>query len=170
MFSASIGDNSKGKVPCYKSKTKEIRLYALNTQSIQAPSDHTITSISYILSSQGIDEQAEISSSVGEIQPQTIGGKTINWVGKADNITFTVGEKNNLHPEGIADGSGQFDFTKIIIKTDNETGLSSTIIMSLSDIDNHKEYYTLSGMRVTNPSNGIYVCKEGDGYYKVYVH
>lgn len=165
-FIASIGENAKGKVPCYKSKNKEVRLYALNTLSIQASANTTIKSISFVLSAQGIDEQAEITATSGEIQPQSIGSNTITWVGKADNICFTVGETNSLHPEGIVDGSGQFDFTKIIIDTDTETGLSVTKIINLSG-DEPIEYFTTSGVKVINPSSGIFIRKQGNRCDKI---
>lgn len=169
-FTASVAENPKGKTPCYKSKNKEVRLYALNTLSIQAPENNEIKSISFVLSAQGIDEQSTISASTGEIETQTVGGKTINWSGNAANITFTVGATNNLHPEGIEDGSGQLDFTKIIITTnDATTGLPSITVIDLNDDNGEKEYYTLSGTRVKNPTNGIYICKQGNRCSKVHI-
>lgn len=166
-FRVSVGENAKGKVPCYKSKNKEVRLYALNTLRIEAPEGCIITSVSFVLSPQGIEEQAEIRASTGEIQGQSVGGTAIGWTGNTSSVTFTVGETNTYHPDGIVDGSGQLDFTKLIIKTDSgtETGLSSTFDSDASDAP--IAYYTLNGMRVAKPSNGIYICKRGWRSYKV---
>lgn len=166
-FMPAIGGNAKEKVPCYKSKNKEVRFYALNTLTIKSQENTTITSITFVLSSQGIDEQAEITASSGIVEQQSVGETTIKWVGKSNEIVFSVGETNKYHPEGIVDGSGQFDFSKIIITTDNVTGLSSTTIEDFTNIDKPKEYYNLNGLRVHNPTGGIYICKEGNRTYKV---
>lgn len=168
-FMPAIGGNTKEKVPCYKSKNKEVRFYALNTLAVKAPEHTTITSITFVLSAQGIDEQAEITASTGTIEQQIVGGSTIKWVGKSDEIVFSVGETNAFHPEGIIDGSGQFDFSKIIITTDSETGLSSITMEDIINGDNIKEYYNLNGVRVHNPTGGIYICREGNRTCKIYL-
>ena len=41
----------------------------------------------------------------------------MTWNGSAYSLSLTVGETNSLHPEGIVDGSGQFDFVKVSILT-----------------------------------------------------
>lgn len=151
----SMGANPKEKTPCYKSKNKEVRLYALNTLEISAPKGETIRSISFSLSKQGIEEQAVITASAGTVAAQEVGGTTVNWSGEASSVIFTVGETNSLHTEGIEDGSGQLDFTTITITTSAE---SSGIVSIAADSQNGEAmYYSLSGARVANPTNGIFI-------------
>lgn len=165
-FIPSIGSNAKGKVPCYKSKNQEVRFYALNTLTIKAPANTNIKAITFNLSKQGVEEQAVISSDCGTIENQTVGSKTVSWSGAASEITFTVGETNALHPEGIVDGSGQLDFTSLIIVSENG---SATIISVVAQDSNStdKTYYNLSGIEVKNPTNGIFICKQGNKVSKI---
>lgn len=130
-LSASTGDNTKGKVPCYKSKNREVRLYALNTLTVSAPVN--IKTITFVLSSQGIEEQAVITANAGSMGTRTIGGSTISWTGDAYSITFTVGETNSLHPDGITDGSGQLDFTDIIINENDEPEPTDGLVLDMGE-------------------------------------
>lgn len=119
-FSPAKGENAKDKVPVYKQKNKEVRFYALNTLTITAPSTgEPMTELVFTLSKQGREEQAVIMPSAGQTETQTVGNSTVVWRGSAHSLTLTVGETNSLHPEGIVDGSGQFDFSKIRIVTGN---------------------------------------------------
>lgn len=121
-FTPAKGTNAKDKVPVYKQKNQEVRFYALNTLSITAPTNgDPMTSIVFTLSKQGREEQAVITSSAGQMEAQTIGNNTVTWAGSTYSLTLTVGETNSLHTEGIAEGSGQFDFVKISIVTGNST-------------------------------------------------
>lgn len=164
----AMGENPKEKVPCYKTKNKEVRFYALNTLTIKAPADIEMTSIIFPLSKQGIEEQSVIMPSTGKVEGQSIGSNNIVWKGKASEVTFVVGETNSLHPEEIEDGSGQFDFTEIVIyTTDNSAGV---VEVSMSNSDkNQIEYYDLNGRRVVNPVHGLYLCKNGNFTSKIYL-
>lgn len=129
-FTPALAENPKGKVPVYKSKNKEVRFYALNTLTITAPADgDPMTKLVFTLSKQGREEQAVITASEGEIETQTVGNKTVTWNGSAYAVTLTVGATNELHTEGIADGSGQFNFTQVDIAT------GASAIVSPSDTD-----------------------------------
>lgn len=167
-FTPAKGENPKDKVPCYKTKNKEVRFYALNTLTIKAPAGVEMTTISFSLSKQGIEEQAIITPTIGEIEPQLIGSNSIVWTGKASEVTLIVGETNSLHPEGVEDGSGQFDFTKIVIQIeDNSAGVAD---VSVDNLNNGSiEYYDLSGKRVLNPMHGIYLCKSGNSTAKLFL-
>lgn len=117
-FIPAMGANAKDKIPVYKSKNKEVRFYALNTLTIEAPEgSDPITKMVFTLSKQGREEQAVVTPSVGEIETQTVGNLTVTWNGNAASVTLTVGEKNTLHMEDIAEGSGQFNFTQVEIAT-----------------------------------------------------
>lgn len=164
----SKGENAKDRVPCYKSKNKEVRLYALNTLMIKASEGVSITDVVFTLSKQGIEEQAIITASTGEVQPQEVGAKTVSWSGDDDKIVFTVGETNSLHPEGITDGSGQLDFTAITITTKNaSTGNEEVTAIDYPDATTI--YYDLSGKEVAIPSIGIYICRQGNKVSKIQV-
>lgn len=164
----SKGENAKDKVPCYKTKNKEVRMYALNTLTIKAPEGVSITDIVFTLSKQGIEEQAIITASTGEVQPQEVGAKNVSWSGDDDKIIFTVGETNSLHPEGITDGSGQLDFTAITITTKNaSTGIEE--VTAIDDPDASTVYYDLSGKEVAIPSIGIYIRRQGNKVSKIQV-
>lgn len=121
-FTPAKGENAKDKIPVYKQKNKEVRFYALNTVTITAPADgEPMTQLVFTLSKQGREEQAVVTASVGEVATQTVGNTTITWTGSAHSVTFTVGATNSLHTEDIADGSGQFNFTKVDIATGEST-------------------------------------------------
>ncbi len=117
-FIPAKGGNAKNKVPVYKQKNKEVRFYALNTLTISAPAHgEPMTKITFTLSKQGREEQAVITPSTGQMDTQAAGNSTVTWNGSAYSLSLTVGETNSLHPEGIVDGSGQFDFVKVSILT-----------------------------------------------------
>lgn len=121
-FTPSSGQNPTGKIPVYKKKNKEVRFYALNTITISVPATESpITQLVFTLSSQGVDEQAVITASTGDIAPQAVGNSTVTWTGSTREVTLTVGAANELHPVGIVDGSGQFDFTKVEVATGEST-------------------------------------------------
>lgn len=141
-FTPAKGTNAKDKVPVYKQKNKEVRFYALNNLSITAPANgEPMTKIVFTLSKQGREEQAIITPSAGQMEAQTIGNNTVTWTGSTYSLTLTVGETNSLHTEGIAEGSGQFDFVKISIVTGNSTvdkpqDTDSTFYMCNATADN----------------------------------
>ena len=167
-FTPAMGENPKEKVPCYKTKNKEVRFYALNTLTIKAPAGVEMTSISFSLSKQGIEEQAVITPSAGKLENQVVGSDNIVWKGQAPEVTFLVGETNSLHPEGIEDGSGQFDFNKIVIDSvDNSAGIADVSADNLNK--GTIEYYDLSGKRVLNPTHGIYLCKTSNSTAKLFL-
>lgn len=117
-FTPAKGENAKDKIPVYKKKNEEVRFYALNTLSISAPANgQPMTQIVFTLSKQGREEQAVITPSSGEMETQTVGNSAVTWNGSAYNLVLTVGETNSLHTDGVAEGSGQFDFVKIRIVT-----------------------------------------------------
>lgn len=161
-----MGENPKEKVPCYKSKNEEVRLYALNTLRIKAPKDMSITEMVFTLSKQGVEEQALISASTGVLLSQEIGSKYVSWTGDANEVVFTVGETNSLHPEGVADGSGQLDFTSITITTKNILTGISEISFTDSQYDT-PIYFDMTGRRIATPSKGIYICKQGNKVSKI---
>lgn len=164
----AMGQNPKEKVPCYKSKNKEVRLYALNTLTIKAPQGESITEVVFTLSKQGVEEQALISASTGTVMPQEVGAKNVSWTGDADEVEFTVGETNSLHPDGVADGSGQLDFTMITLNTKkSSTGISD--IEYITPVYSSPVYFDLTGRKVLNPSKGIYLCIQGDRVSKIYI-
>lgn len=126
-FTPALAENPKGKVPVYKPKNQEVRFYALNTVTITAPEDgDPMTQLVFTLSKQGREEQAVVTPSVGEIETQTVGNKTVTWNGNAYSVTFSVGATNSLHMDGIEEGSGQFNFTQVSISTGASTIVKPT--------------------------------------------
>lgn len=164
----NMAANPKEKEPCYKAKNKEVRMYALNTLTIKAPDGMEMTEIVFSLSKQGVEEQAIVLASSGEVATQEIGSKKISWTGETNEITFTVGETNSLHPEGVADGSGQLDFTSIKIKTQNATDGTADLLFDDSPSFT-TEYYDVTGKKVTHPKTGFYLCKQGKHISKIYI-
>ncbi|MDO4320843.1 MAG: hypothetical protein Q4C34_09750 [Bacteroidales bacterium] len=57
------------------------------------------------------------------------------------------------------------DNSKLQIGRAVVTGIESVV----ADSDTAVEYYNLQGVRVTNPANGIYICRRGNTATKVYV-
>lgn len=165
-FTPALADNPKAKVPVYKKKNQECRFYALNTLTISAPEGREMTSVIFTLSKQGREEQAVITASTGTVDQQAVGNTTVSWQGKASKVTFTVGATNSLHLEGIADGSGQLDFTQIDIQDAATAGIEAI------GNDNAPEasYYDLQGRSVQQPLKpGMYLCRQGHTTTKILI-
>ena len=160
-FTPALGENPKDKVPVYKKKNQEVRFYALNTLTVT--SGMPMTAITFTLSKQGIEEQAEITASEGAIGQQTVGCDKIIWTGNSMSVTFTVGAANTLHTDGIAEGSGQLDFTAVEISTDDQAGLTAI------QAERQKEvFYNLQGIKVDNPAPGaVYIRISGSDIRKI---
>lgn len=128
----------------------------------------SITEVVFTLSKQGVEEQALISASTGDVLTQEVGSNKVSWTGDAEEVTFTVGETNSLHPEDVADGSGQLDFSTITITTKN----ISTGILEISFTDSQNVtpiYFDVTGKQISNPSAGIYICKQGNRISKIFI-
>lgn len=165
-FTPALADNPKAKVPVYKKKNQECRFYALNTLTISAPEGREMTSVIFTLSKQGREEQAVITASAGAVDQQAVGNTTVTWKGKAPKVTFTVGDTNSLHLEGIADGSGQLDFTQIEIEDAATSGIDAIGCDNIAEAS----YYDLQGRSVTPPlMPGIYLRRQGDTATKIFI-
>ncbi len=107
------------------------------------------------------------------------------WPGKKLNTTtvegktyhvFTFTQTGDLkNPKIIFNGNGQqskdLDFENYAIyNRDGKQGSFSTIVTTIEEENAVEEYYNMQGMRVMNPTPGIYVVRRGSKTYKVMVH
>ena len=114
--------NAGGTAPTFNTSKGDMRLYAKNTLEIVSPGNVQMQKVVFNISAQGKQQQSTITCTPGTIDAQTTGGGTVTWNGDAQDIIFTVGEKNDFGTS-TSRNAGQFDFTSIVI-TYTQTGVA----------------------------------------------
>ncbi len=114
--------NAGGTAPTFNTSKGDMRLYAKNTLEIVSPGNVQMQKVVFNISAQGKKQQSTITCTPGTIGAQTTGGETVTWNGDAQDIIFTVGEKNDFGTNPSRN-AGQFDFTSIVI-TYTQTGVA----------------------------------------------
>ncbi len=114
--------NAGGTAPTFNTSKGDMRLYAKNTLEIVSPGNVQMQKVVFNISAQGKQQQSTITCTPGTIDAQTTGGETVTWNGDAQDIIFTVGEKNDFGTNKLKN-AGQFDFTSIVI-TYTQTGVA----------------------------------------------
>lgn len=98
--------------PAYHTNTEAVRAYAKNTITV---SGGVIEKIRFVLASDAKFRYTTLTPDCGEITPAQAEGDTeVIWVGKADKVVFTVGEKATMGTDG-ATKPGQFRFASVDI-------------------------------------------------------
>lgn len=110
-----------GTTPAYN-KAEDLRCYGKNTITITPPAGETITSVEFVISTQGKSQQGKITADTGTVAAQTKGGESVSWSGGAAAVTFTVGADND-HGTNASKTAGQLCFTAVKVTT--ESGASA---------------------------------------------
>jgi len=111
-FTADKGDGTSN--PVYHPGTGAVRLYSTGTLNIKTVDNTNIGQIIFMLASDAALRYTTFTPSVGALDPAQAAGDTeINWVGNANDITFTVGATADLGTESTK--SGQIRIAKIIL-------------------------------------------------------
>ena len=124
--------------------TPELRMYSGTSMTIAA-AGAKITGIEFIVS---YDDNINGTASTGTLTA----GKPTKWVGDATSVTF--------------DWSATSKANKIIVSYEFESAVDA---IESADADAPVEYYNLQGVRVENPSAGIYIRRQGNTVTKVLV-
>lgn len=135
-FSISTAANG-GTTPAYNKNSFDLRTYAGNTLTVDAGA-LTMTQIDFYLSAKGIQRQAEITPSTGEMVYDMTNG-IVYWMGEATTVTFTVGAGADYGSDGSG-AAGQFDFTKMVITTGQGTTPTAKTLTGISVADYQKEF------------------------------
>lgn len=106
--------NAGGTAPTFNANGQDMRLYAKNTLQIVSPGNITMQKIVFNISAAGKKQQATITCNPGAMETQTSGGEKITWNGDAQDILFTVGDKNDFGTN-TSKTAGQFDFNSVTI-------------------------------------------------------
>lgn len=111
--------------------------------------------------------------------PQSYALRTIDWsaingnVYHKNGVTHTAtGDHAEIAPFEVENGEGNYDFTadfsgfspKFTAEKNISTGVEGITVDTAE-----AEYFTLQGVRVANPSNGIYIRRQGSTTTKVLV-
>lgn len=111
--------------------------------------------------------------------PQSYALRTIDWsaingnVYHKNGVTHTAtGDHAEIAPFEVENGEGNYDFTadfsgfspKFTAEKNISTGVEGITVDTAE-----AEYFTLQGVRVANPSNGIYIRRQGSTTTKVFV-
>ncbi len=111
--------------------------------------------------------------------PQSYALRTIDWsaingnVYHKNGVTHTAtGDHAEIAPFEVENGEGNYDFTadfsgfspKFTAEKNISTGVEGITVDTAE-----AEYFTLQGVRVANPSNGIYIRRQGNTTTKVLV-
>ncbi len=116
-FTVAIDKAAGSSAPIYNEGTAAVRLYANNTITVAGKE---LTAVMFTLSSDAYLRYTDMIPSVGEITPaQAPGDSIFIWRGKADAVTFTVGEIATLGTENTK--NGQIRFTKLTIEGEGVT-------------------------------------------------
>jgi len=112
-YTITVSKGEGGTKPTVNANSNDCRAYANNTVKVTNSSSE-ITSLTFIISTQGKRRLPEIAVSAGEVKLDTENWK-VTWTGSAKEVTFTVGEKATYGTDGDSK-AGQFDFEYIVAK------------------------------------------------------
>ena len=113
---SAIKDSAKNE-PVYNANYRDVRVYAKGKLTVS--SSQTITGISFVLSNQGLNRLASLTSNVGTMAVST---GSAAWYGSANEVTITVGEKADYGSE--SGKAGQLCFTALTVTLLSEGGQS----------------------------------------------
>ena len=113
VLSFTFAKGGGSSAPAYN-KAKDVRLYAKNTATLKALDGYTIESVVFILSSQGKQQYATITSSDGAMGTQAKGDVQCSWTGDVSSVTFTVGASND-YGTSTSKSAGQLCFTNVTV-------------------------------------------------------
>ncbi len=134
---------------------QDLQVPANSTVEIVAPEGYFLKSVTFNLSPDGVKFQPALTPSVGEVEPQTVGGNKIEWTGKEENVTFTIGAKAEFS-ETSATSAGKLCFTSIDVNyglDDIESGVEA-----IEANEGVATYYDLNGRQVKGQlQNGLYI-------------
>ena len=108
----------------------------------------------------GITGSVPAEITAGESYSYTHDVKLNNAVGDPDNINLVVYLINRV--------SGAIE-NACTIKNVGNQGASGIETVTADSSDATAEYFNLQGVKVSNPSNGIYILRQGKNVTKVYV-
>ncbi len=112
-FTFNIEKGEGGNAPLLHNNTKAVRMYAKNTITVSAKN---LKSITFNLATDAQFRYTTVTPSTGEITPAQAAGDTkFTWVGDAESVTFTVGEKATLGTDG-EDKAGQLRVSSFTIE------------------------------------------------------
>lgn len=114
-FTLKALKNDGSNCPTYN-KAEDVRLYAKNTLTITPPAGEKITSIEFVMSSQGKSQQGTITADPGTVTQNKTDNSIVSWAGDAENVTFTVGGNNDFGTN-TSKTAGQLCFASVKIST-----------------------------------------------------
>lgn len=152
-FTAERGTDESVNDPALKND-EEARFYAGNSLTISTLDGRDMASLEFVLSEQGMQQQATVIPSTGSMNQSQ--DTNAVWSGKANSVTLTIGANDyGTNPAK----KGQFDFTKINLKYATASGIVDTTVRN---DDNAVEYYNLQGVKVDNPTKGVFIMRHGN--------
>lgn len=126
---------------------KTVRVYNGTSMTINAPLNTVMTKIEFTGSNIGSNANFEVNNGTWTTQNNAV------W----------EGETNTL----VVKANATWRFSELVITFTKNT--TSSIIDINADDDGPIEYYTLSGVRVINPTNGTYIVRQGNKINKVFI-
>ena len=117
-ISVSTAKNTSSTTPAYNSNYKDLRVYAKGSITLEANTN--ITSISFVISSQGKKRLAPLTANTGSVEVKGTPDFTAVWTGSATSVTLTVGDKADYGTEGNTK-AGQLCFTAIEVTLEGGT-------------------------------------------------
>ena len=112
-YTVTVSKEEGGTKPTVNTNYNDCRAYANNKVKI-VNSAADITSLTFVISSQGKKRLTDIKASAGEVKIDKENWK-VTWTGSTKEVTFTVGEKATYGTDGDSK-AGQFDFDYIVAK------------------------------------------------------
>ena len=112
-YTITVSKEDGSTKPTVNGSSNDCRAYAKNQVKV-ANSSADITSLTFIISSQGKKRLTDIKASAGDVKIDKDNWK-VTWIGSAKEVTFTVGEKATYGTDGDSK-AGQFDFDYILAK------------------------------------------------------
>lgn len=150
--------------PRYWEKTdviRHIRIYTDNTITITAPAGSVINSLSFTQNEDGTAWHEPTVAPAG-----TWDGKV--WTRTEAPANSMMRAQNDNGNTVVMTMTGQVNFATVEVKyaAEDTSGIES---VTVEDSDAPVEYFNLQGVRVDNPSAGLYIRRQGTSVSKVYI-
>ena len=117
-ISVSTAKNTSSTTPAYNANGKDLRVYAKGSITLEASTN--ITSISFVISTQGKKRLAPLTANTGSVVVKGTPDFSAVWTGSAKSVTLTVGDKADYGTDGNTK-AGQLCFTKIEVTLEGGT-------------------------------------------------
>lgn len=117
-ISVSTAKNTSATTPAYNVNGKDLRVYAKGSITIEAETN--ITSISFVISTQGKKRLAPLTANTGSVEVKGTPDFSAVWTGSAKSVTLTVGDKADYGTDGKTK-AGQLCFTAIEVTLEGGT-------------------------------------------------